>query len=428
MAIHTNLLRSISPLNNSKDIPLDTSIYISFNRAMNEETLNLNTIYIYSINYGKVPANYEYDNSNRQLVISPIQPLQVSTRYLIRTEDRELGPKTITGDLFTNTPELNFTTNNIPIEVETEEPDTSEPVVPTEDDSEETPPGPIFDSNALKVITSYPDNNHLWDSRQPIAIQFSHTISEPELDKIILRIKPISSLFENSEYINTTKNLSEDKHIVYITPLEEIKSGEEFQIIIHKEMKGDNSKPIGYNHEIDILSNYDFFFIDVESLKLVAGDFASDFTDIQLAHLIGQVSESLNTQLMQIGIHEGQDYTIITGTIPYGAREYVLYSVMYQMVLSTSLMNSSGIKKNIRLGDLSVENASNTTSTLPDLLKLLKEEIDKWWAILLNRNLELEEGETDWYRQSSSSVRGLTEYPYPDFQTRVPFNPLGGNV
>lgn len=423
MAIHTNLLRSISPISNSKDIPVDTSIYISFNRAMNEETLNLNTIYIYSINYGKVPANYEYDSSNRQLVISPIQPLQISTRYLIRIEDRELGPKTITGDLFTNTPELNFTTNNIPIEVETEE-----PVIPTEEEPEETPPEPIFDTNTLRVITSYPDNDHLWDTRHPIAIQFSHTISESELDKITLRIKPISFLFENSQYLNTTKTLSQDKYIVYIEPLEEIKSGEELQIIIHKAMKGNGSEPIGYNHEIEILSNYDFFFIDVESLKLVAGDFASDFTDIQLAHLIGQVSQSLNTQLMQIGIHEGQDYTTITGTIPYGAREYVLYSVMYQMVLSSSLMNSSGIKKNIRLGDLTVENASNTTSTLPDLLKLLKEEIDKWWAILLNRNLELEEGETDWYRQSSSAVRGLTEYPYPNFQTRVPFNPLGGNV
>ena len=71
----------------------------------------------------------------------------------------------------------------------------------------------------------------------------------------------------------------------------------------------------------------------------------------------------------------GGDYTIVTGIeSPYGANQYILYSVLYQTILGSSLTTASGQKRNWRLGDLSTESGTTVASSLPDLLKMLKDE------------------------------------------------------
>ena len=439
MAYITSLLKSISPSHSSTNIPTDTSVLIYFDAAMDELSLNENTVYIQSEDT-KIDSKYTYNNKARTLTIQPLTPLESLTLHKIIIVGGNSGVKNIVGSIAFRWHEFEFTTGEAlvqeppiedpPVEGEppVEEPPVEDP--PVEDDNpvieepDETLP-PVEDTfDYLMVVDSYPNDSQLFDITKPIVLQFSIPIKPGQDSMFSFKEKEVSSLLETFDNISISVSYSHDNQRVSIKPNEVLLTGQEYQLIVDKNLMAADESTLDINYTIDILTQYENFYTTVEDVRLVGGNFAVKYSDLEIAKLIGNASKSLYAMMSQLEKFSEDGWTVYTG--PYGAAQYTLYSVLYQIILGESLSVASGSSKNISLGDLSVGGSSTTSSSLPDLLALLKSELDKWWSILLSSDPLAKEDSVNWVRAASSAVRGLTDYPYPDFQTRIPFSDLGG--
>ena len=439
MAYITSLLKSISPSHSSTNIPTDTSVLIYFDAAMDELSLNENTVYIQSEDT-KIDSKYTYNNKARTLTIQPLTPLESLTLHKIIIVGGNSGVKNIVGSIAFRWHEFEFTTGEAlvqeppiedpPVEGEppVEEPPVEDP--PVEDDNpvieepDETLP-PVEDTfDYLMVVDSYPNDSQLFDITKPIVLQFSISIKPGQDSMFSFKEKEVSSLLETFDNIPISVSYSHDNQRVSIKPNEVLLTGQEYQLIVDKNLMAADESTLDINHTINILTQYENFYTTVEDVRLVGGNFAVKYSDLEIAKLIGNASKSLYAMMSQLEKFSEDGWTVYTG--PYGAAQYTLYSVLYQIILGESLSVASGSSKNISLGDLSVGGSSTTSSSLPDLLALLKSELDKWWSILLSSDPLAKEDSVNWVRAASSAVRGLTDYPYPDFQTRIPFSDLGG--
>ena len=453
------LLESLSPKHGAKNVYLDTDIELVFYEMMMFSSLNEETVYIVpkSDVSSKILVKYNYKQTTKTLTLTPEKPLERNTEYLIIIKGGSSGVRSMRGSVNIRDVDYSFLTGEETLKKETEndsledieespeketspeESTISEDVAPDvyasfpagseDDESLRVEPLSYID---FRVVRTYPSANSLWEKEESIAIKFSQEIELPSNDLVQLVVKPISDLLEAKKIINTTLSLSEDETILYIKPSGQIDSGEEFRLTISGNLLSKEGESLGNKYILDLLSHFEFFYLDVETLKLVGGQFVVSFSDIELAKLIGNASVNLYNTLIAIEEAMGGNYTIVTGIeSPYGANQYILYSVLYQTILGSSLTTASGQKRNWRLGDLSTESGTTVASSLPDLLKMLKDEMNRWWDILISKDpLAADEDEIykNWHRQSTSVTRGSTEFPYPDFQTRVPFNDLGGNV
>ena len=439
MAYITSLLKSISPSHSSTNIPTDTSVLIYFDAAMDELSLNENTVYIQSEDT-KIDSKYTYNNKARTLTIQPLTPLESLTLHKIIIVGGNSGVKNIVGSIAFRWHEFEFTTGEAlvqeppiedpPVEGEppVEEPPVEDP--PVEDDNpvieepDETLP-PVEDTfDYLMVVDSYPNDSQLFDITKPIVLQFSIPIKPGQDSMFSFKEKEVSSLLETFDNIPISVSYSHDNQRVSIKPNEVLLTGQEYQLIVDKNLMAADESTLDINHTINILTQYENFYTTVEDVRLVGGNFAVKYSDLEIAKLIGNASKSLYAMMSQLEKFSEDGWTVYTG--PYGAAQYTLYSVLYQIILGESLSVASGSSKNISLGDLTVGGSSTTSSSLPDLLALLKSELDKWWSILLSSDPLAKEDSVNWVRAASSAVRGLTDYPYPDFQTRIPFSDLGG--
>lgn len=434
MAYITSLLKSISPSHSSTNIQTDTSVLIYFDAAMDRLSLNENTVYIQAKDT-KIDAKYIYNNKSRTLTIQPLTPLEPSTLHTIIIIGGDSGVKNIVGAIAFKGYEFEFTTGQASVqEPPVEDPPVEEPPAedpPVEDDNpvieepDETLP-PVEDTfDYLMVVDSYPNDSQLFDITKPIVLQFSIPIKPGQDSMFSFKEKEVSSLLETFDNIPISVSYSHDNQRVSINPNEVLLTGQEYQLIVDKNlMAADDESTLDINHTINILTQYENFYTTVEDVRLVGGNFAVKYSDLEIAKLIGNASKSLYAMMSQLEKFSEDGWTVYTG--PYGAAQYTLYSVLYQIILGESLSVASGSSKNISLGDLSVGGSSTTSSSLPDLLALLKSELDKWWSILLSSDPLAKEDSVNWVRAASSAVRGLTDYPYPDFQTRIPFSDLGG--
>lgn len=439
MAYIQKLLQSLSPRHGSQNNSVNSVVELTFATPMNADTLHQDTIYLQDEAKNKVDVTYQYRKTESKLVLTPKAPLLEEHAYGIKIRSGNQGPLDFLGRMVVNDLEFGFTTgikseSDTEIIEEPEEPEApvEKPVEPEEvpeDPPNKTPediPLPELDYN--DVLSTYPKKDEIWDSTQPIAIQFSKEVDISSLQNISVYIKPLSQLLERAEEIPMTKTLSKDKTIVYLKATGTIPPGTEFSVEVNDNLAFVDGTTLDFPYQFVILSQAEYFFTSVNNLKLVAGQFASGYTDIQLAQLIAETSKNLSISLGALDIYEGQDFTVISGSVPNGAGQYVLYSVLYQMILGSSLATASGSSKSIRLGDLSVEGSEKVSDNLAELLGLLKKELDRWWSVLITKDPTVVDSElyTNWHRTITSAVRGGSISPYPDFQTRVPFNSLGG--
>ena len=438
MAYIQKLLQSISPRHGSRKNSINSVVELEFATPMNPDTLHKDTIYLQDAAKNKVSATYQYRKTESKLILTPKAPLLEEHTYSIKIRSGNQGPLDFLNRMIVfDDIEYGFTTG-IKSEFDTEiieepvEKPVKEPVEPEEvpeDPPNETPediPLPELDYN--DVLSTYPKKDEIWDSTQPIAIQFSKEVDTNSLQNISVYTKPLSQLLERTEEIPMTKTLSKDRTIVYLKASGTIPSGTEFSVEVNNNVAFVDETTLDFPYHFVILSQAEYFFTSVNNLKLVAGQFASGYTDIELAQLIAETSKNLSISLAALDVYEGQDFTVISGSVPNGAGQYVLYSVLYQMILGSSLTTASGSSKSIRLGDLSVEGSEKVSDSLGELLGLLKKELDRWWSVLITKDPTVVDSElyTNWHRTITSAVRGGSISPYPDFQTRVPFNGLGG--
>lgn len=455
MAYIRNLISIISPENMTQGISLDTVITVQFESSMNIQSINNQSIKLFQ-NNNEITTILRYSRETKVLTIKPEVLLEPDSKIELVFIAGINGVRTAIGDTLMKEVVYSFKTNT---NGETSNVDIpSNPIadeIPEVDvGSEETPIvdvdtnlGNLFpetettipDSNVnidlsdFHIVETYPSNNGIWNTKEPIAIRFSLPILEGQENKISLFEKPISDLLLITETIPFTVNYSEDNRTIFIKPTTEIKSNSGYTLKIEKTFGSNNDLKIESTQSLNIWTQPEFSYLTVEELRLAAGDFASQYTDAQLINLIGLSSKDVYQSILLYKELYLDDTLIITSEVfPYGTTQYVLNSVLYKLVLNESLVTASGRSKNITLGDLTVGGSGSTASNLPDLLKLLKDEIDRWWKIIIKRNPfdsnSDNPAEAVWIKDITSSTRGINNYPYPDFQTRVPFNELGGNV
>lgn len=432
MAYIRNLISIISPENMTQDISLDTVITVQFESSMNIQSINNQSIKLFQ-NNNEITTTLRYSRETKVLTIKPEVLLEPDSKIELVFISGINGVRTAIGDTLMKEIVYSFNTNTSSEDT----PNVEVPSNPTVDTIPEVDIGceknPTIDLSDFHIVETYPSNNGIWNTKEPIAIRFSLPILEGQENKISLFEKPISNLLLITETIPFTVNYSEDNRTIFIKPTTEIKSNSGYTLKIEKTFGSNNDLTIESTQSLNIWTQPEFSYLTVEELRLAAGDFASQYTDAQLVNLIGLSSKDVYQSILLYKELYLDDTLIITSEVfPYGTTQYVLNSVLYKLVLNESLITASGRSKNITLGDLTVGGSGSTASNLPDLLKLLKDEIDRWWKIIIKRNPfdsnSDNPAEAVWIKDITSSTRGINNYPYPDFQTRVPFNELGGNV
>lgn len=432
MAYIRNLISIISPENMTQDISLDTVITVQFESSMNIQSINNQSIKLFQ-NNNEITTTLRYSRETKVLTITPEVLLEPGSKIELVFISGINGVRTAIGDTLMKEIVYSFNTNTSSEDT----PNVEVPSNPVIDTIPEVDIGceknPTIDLSDFHIVETYPSNNGIWNTKEPIAIRFSLPILAGQENKISLFEKPISNLLLITETIPFTVNYSEDNRTIFIKPTTEIKSNSGYTLKIEKTFGSNNDLTIESTQSLNIWTQPEFSYLTVEELRLAAGDFASQYTDAQLVNLIGLSSKDVYQSILLYKELYLDDTLIITSEVfPYGTTQYVLNSVLYKLVLNESLITASGRSKNITLGDLTVGGSGSTASNLPDLLKLLKDEIDRWWKIIIKRNPfdsnSDNPAEAVWIKDITSSTRGINNYPYPDFQTRVPFNELGGNV
>ena len=450
MRTTNNIVSKVFPRNGAENFPLDKEIVIEFSQHMLKHTVeNKRTITI-STGKGIVPAEYEYKEMQRSLHITPVE-LKPGQLYRVKINSLEEGPQTVFEDYSAREYSFIFITEGTKEEIappDTEAPtDPVEPEIPptepVEPPTEETPTEPEDDSgviydpledelNNLHLVESFPDSGDLVELDSYMVFNFNKSINKTTLqENMFVKESKINSLLEKLNknklikgVVEAENETEEDKAFTF-KPNEQLKPGIEYQVVIKKELHDE----LNYDIRINFQTLFERMFADVGTVRLVLGAFAERLTDLELAKLINQQSNSIYQLASMMDSFNESDWAVENGvivTFPYAASQYVVYSTAYYAILGRSLEGSSGMSESIRLADLSVSGSSESSDNLSDLLELLKAEFERWWDVLQGKAEEIEPGVPNPNYSMAVATRGGDNAPYPDFQTRVPFNELGG--
>ena len=423
-----NIVYSIVPSQNQIDVPVTSPVVLVFNENMNAKTLNKDTI---SLTRGAtvVDATYSYNGIKKELTITPKEKLVSDQTYKVTILTGEAGPQTALGNLSSRSYLFYFTTELI----------VPEPEIPK--DSEENPKDdvpdvdnfPIEEDTLFSVVSiadSYPKEGDLVGNLPAVILSFDKDVYlEGIADKIYLRekaISPLLSRLNQTNRINFLLNAESDARTISLSPLSVLKKGMAYELVVESSVR-DALNPLvtlGMDVVISFQTQWEIFYSSVPAVKLVLGLFREAYTDAEIAAMIYQESLAIY-QLMSM--KPDFDPLLWAAGAPYAATQYVLYRTAYQAILGQVIENSSGMKKSIKLGDLSVAESSSVSSEITDLIGLFEDEMKKWWN-LLNGIEETEDGVAlpKLSKKLGSATRGITDNPYPEFVTRVPFTDLGG--
>ena len=429
MADITSLIRSITPLPNSMNLKVSDPIEIVFFPAMNSTSLNTNTIILKDSDGVQANLHYAYRAGNRTLTLTPLTPLKSLTTYTLEVIGKQNGVKDIMGNVSFRSYDYDFITEELIQEPETpdlpespEEDEEIEVAPPVVEEPEITPPAPGLQ---LRVLNSFPEQNGLLPKNSKLALAFSLPIKESTtVSNIVLEEESISPLLEGLGLpIICSYGLSEDKQVVRIEPLSELIPGTRYTIKVKTGLESTSGIKMTGPYMTSFLSAHTYSLATVSSVKLTAGAFASSYSDLDIAELIGSISASLFHLMERKEGYEQSQWGFSFG--PFGAEQYVRFSVVYQMALGQTLETSSGQRQEERLGDLTVGGGTTVASSIADLLKLLKEEVDLWWRVLNGQDDLLDEDTLRFVLSPNTATKAIENYPYPEFQTRVPFRNIG---
>ena len=416
MAILATLIQSIQPANQSKEVPIDINPMLVFSKGISSVTLNELTIKLEGV--APIPFTYTYHGMSRTLTIKPSVPLDSNQVYKITIVGGALGVQSTVGDTMSKDFVSQFTT--VEVVSPPEEPD--EPELPEEPEEPETPiePTPVVQ---LSLINSYPKSGNILPSGAKIQLAFSLAINPESLSNaFVVREASFSGVIVNgSPPLPIDIQLLEDGTVVEITPTIE-REGWLHDLIIKKSLTSLSGLSLAYPITMNFYSNYPHFYSTVKDVRLLAGSFADNYTDEQITEMIGTTSHELYNFVQYWSNFNEANWTVTVA--PFGAKQYIDYSIFYKMAFNQSLFGASGQSSEFTLAELSIGGSSSTSSKIADLLELIQAQIDKWWKHLKNMD---EDGSSSLYiKAPGSATRGITDYPHPDFQTRVPFTDLGG--
>lgn len=447
------IIKSITPANGEEEVALNKAIKISFSENMNKESVEDPKRIVLSDSDGPVLADYEYNSINKELVIYT-NNLKPDELHHIKIHSKDKGPYTVFSKVIKNDYDFMFRTRGEKKESYLqEETDTSqEPSGDTESESkeedislyseEEDGYEILYDAfeenstNGIRLVESFPEPGDLVELDGQMVFVFNQPISKDVLeDNIFVKENKLNRLLErlNSNQgklltgtVETENGETEDTTFIF-KPTQQLKPGHEYQVVIRKELSPNMQEDL----RITFHTLFERMFADVDTVRLILGRFSERLTDLDLAKLINQQSNSIFQLASMMDTFLEEQWVEESGVIvqfPYAAGQYVVYSTAYYAILGQALETSSGISESIKLADLSVSGSSEVSDNLSDLLEMLKAEFERWWNALQGEAEEIDPLAPNPNYSMMPATRGGDSSPYPDFQTRVPFTDLGGGV
>lgn len=439
------LLSRVSPAFNQKNVPVNTSIVITFNEAMNQDSLNDNTIQLTEGNQS-IPVSFTYNGFKKELSITPLEPLEGSTTYCLTIQLGDEGPQTVLGSGSNSEHNVYFTTEAV--EAETTPPENVEEVIeeePTEEIEEPTEPPvepePIEEPEQpspspfvpnLTLIDSYPQPGSLVKDLTQVVLAFNQPVDKTTaLGYISLQEQALSPLLRHlaaENQISLSLQPSENESVLSLAVGTPLLEGKKYELLLSKELSsiGGDSQ-LGFDQSIAFQTQWALFFTTVEDVKLLLGAFKDPYNDAEIASMIHQQSSGV---YQMMAMQDDFDPTAWETEVPYAASQYVLYRTAYQAMLGQTIENSAGMKQSISLADLSVSESSTVSDEIINLMKLFQDEINRWWKALNGVEESIEDVDGMYMPRLNSRVttatRGGDTSPYPDFLTRAGFTDLGG--
>lgn len=465
------IVNSIYPRNAEENVPIDAEIRIVFSNHMNKETVeDSNRIQLLRDNT-PIDAKYEYIGMQKALTITPYRELKTGETYRIKIKGLDEGPRTIYDSQLEKDITYYFITKDGPIKdikikdlswsdtikgkenltwndsaSELDEQEVKNEEGPTDGDEpsqistthQEEGTQVLYDplmqeQSNLVLEKSFPSSGDLLELDSKMILVFNKDIEANKLqENIFVKKSKLNSLLEDlstEELIKgtvTTQNETEKDKTLVFQPSVPLEPGTEYELVIKESLSAEFSTTV----RIRFHTLFKRMFADVDTVRLVLGQFAERLTDLELAKLINQQSNSIYQLASMMPSFDEAEWPETGGVIiefPYAASQYVVYSTAYYAILGQSLEGSSGISESIKLADLSVSGSSETSDNLSDLLELLKAEYERWWDVLQGKAEEIKEGVPNPNRYMVTATRAGNT-PYPDFQTRVPFEEIGGTA
>ena len=439
-------IESTYPSHGSVDFRINDIIKIKFVYHMQTETVkDTNRIQLLS-DEEVVATTNKYNPITKTLEILPREPLEFKQDYIVRIYSGKEGPLTVRGEQLAQDATYVFTTERNP-NPEVDMPEDPEEEPKEEATEEDVGSNELADSHSgLRVLSdpfvsqsnyfvledSYPKSGDLLEIDVDMVFVFSSTVSTESFEKnVFIKKSSINKLTESIQGVNLIKGTARtndesnnSKQIIF-TPSQHLETGQEYELVIKNTIHPDMSN----DYRIVFHTLFDRMFADVSTVRLVLGRFADRLTDLDLAKLINQQSNSIYQLASMMNTFNESDWAEESGvmlTFPYAASQYVVYSTAYYAILGQSLETSSGISETIRLADLSVSGSNEVSDSLGDLLDVLKKEIDRWWNVLQGEAEEIEPGQPNPNYSMGITTRAGATSPYPEFHIRVPFQDIGG--
>lgn len=418
MAQIITLLQSIYPPRDEKDVSVNTKIKLVFSHDMQTSSLNEKTIVLKTVDEQIIDVSYTYHRSSKTLTLTPTEELAPVTSYTVEIKGGVNGVLSLMGDHSYRHYAFSFLTEGGEPEKEVEY------ETPPIQDGAENEESPV--RNTLSVLGTYPLPGEILRANTDIVLAFSFPLDQENLkDKITLKEKPLSPLLVDTDSgIPLTFEPSEDKKRLAITPETTLSEGFEYVLTLNKGLLsyGPIEAELEEDYHLSFITTWERSYTNVKLVRLLAGSFADSFTDNDIIELIARESNALYYRIQRTPKFNDSEWTIEVA--PFGAEQYVRFSVVYQMALGQTLETSSGQRSDIKLGDLSVGAGNSVSSSVGDILSLLKDELARWWRILKG---EVEEEDAlIFVKGPGTATRAGDNYTYPEFQKRVPFSDLGG--
>lgn len=109
MPINSFLVLGVVPANNEQQVPVNTSIRISFSKHMDTSTLTETNIKFRKVNGENIPYTFDYNRDTYQLLLKPVSFLEGNVQYQVELIGGTSGIKSVTGD-YTTTRTYEFNT------------------------------------------------------------------------------------------------------------------------------------------------------------------------------------------------------------------------------------------------------------------------------------------------------------------------------
>ena len=425
-----------------QSVPVDRKIEITFAHHMKKDTVE-DASRVKLVNketQEDVPGSvYVYNGPTRKLTIHSAH-LEEGTKYEIIFPEGEDGPETIGGEYPRRTITYTFKTEGEKVSSESSQSTQASDLETTEGkDSTESLNAPkvLYDpfkevsSNRVSLLESYPENGDLVEPNAKFVFIFDGHVEASDVEEnIFVKSSKMSPLLESLQeekliYGKAEENSDGEKSVFILTLNSLLETGQQYQVVVKKELHSSMQNDI----RITFHTSFERMFVDVDTVRLVLGQFADRLTDLELAKLINQQSNSVYQLSSMMDSFNEADWVESGGMIikfPYAAGQYVIYSTAYYAILGQSLETSSGISESIKLADLSVSGSSEVSDSLSDLLEALKAEFERWWNVLKGEPEVIEPGQPNPNYSMRTTTRAGATSPYPDFHTRVPFEDIGG--